>query len=506
MFLHLCPAKLLRPVAFASILAVGLAGLAESALARAAPESFADLAAKLSPAVVNISTTQKVQGAAGGRFDFQFPPGSPFEEFFKDFMERNRPGQPPQAQPPQGQRQPPQQPRRQITSLGSGFIVDGKAGLVVTNNHVIAEADEITVTTSDGLKFEAKLVGRDAKTDLALLRVKVDKELPSVKFGGSDGLRVGDWVLAIGNPFGLGGTVTAGIVSARGRDINSGPYDDFIQTDAAINRGNSGGPLFSMTGEVIGVNTAIYSPTGSSVGIGFAIPSTIARTVIEQLNAFGRTKRGWLGVRIQTVTDEIAEGLNLQPVRGALVAGISEKGPAEAAGLEQGDVILKFDGKEVSEMRALPRAVAETPIGKTVEVDIWRKGKPLKRQVKVGELEESEQEVASLDPKQGAPLAKEVQALGMKLAKLTPDLRERFELKDDVKGVVVTEVSADSSAAERGVRPGDVIVEVAQEEVAQPQDVVDKVKKVQDAKRKTVLMLIQRASDLRFVPLKLDQS
>ncbi|MBM3490140.1 MAG: DegQ family serine endoprotease [Alphaproteobacteria bacterium] len=498
MLLQIASPNLLRAAALAGLVTLGGIGLGGPAFARAAPESFADLAAKLSPAVVNISTTQKVQGAAGGRFDFQFPPGSPLEEFFKDFLERNRPGQQP---PSQGQRP---QPRRQITSLGSGFIVDGKGGLVVTNNHVISEADEITVTTQDGQKFEAKLAGRDAKTDLALLRIKVDKELPAVKFGSSDGLRVGDWVLAIGNPFGLGGTVTAGIVSARGRDINSGPYDDFIQTDAAINRGNSGGPLFNMAGEVIGVNTAIYSPTGSSVGIGFAIPSSIAKSVVEQLNAFGRTKRGWLGVRIQTVTDEIAEGLSLQPARGALVAGISEKGPAEVAGLEQGDVILRFDGKEVGEMRALPRAVAETPIGKTVEVEVWRKGKLLKKQVKVGELEESEQEVAAADPKQATP-GKEVQSLGMKLARITPELRERFELKDDAKGVVVTEVTADSAAAERGVRPGDVIVEVAQEEVAQPQDVVDKVKKVQEAKRKTVLMLIQRASDLRFVPLKLEQ-
>ncbi|SVD17887.1 uncharacterized protein METZ01_LOCUS370741, partial [marine metagenome] len=280
---------------------MGLLLLPVSSLSRGAPDSFANLASKLSPAVVNISTTQVLKGDKKGQPEFMVPRGSPFEEFFKEYLERNR---------------PKNRGRRRATSLGSGFIID-KSGLVVTNNHVIAEADEISVRLSDGTRLKAKLVGKDAKTDLALLKVVPEKELPSLNWGNSENSRVGDWVLAIGNPFGLGGSVTAGIISARGRDINSGPYDDFFQTDAAINRGNSGGPLFNMKGKVIGINTAIYSPTGGSVGIGFAIPSTLAKRVISQLAEFGRTRRGWLGVRIQTVTDEIADSLGMEKAQGA---------------------------------------------------------------------------------------------------------------------------------------------------------------------------------------------
>jgi len=474
--------------------ALALTAVAGPAVARDVPGSFADLAGRLSPAVVNISTTQKV-ASPQGRFDFQFPPGSPFEEFFKDFLERHR-GK-------EGQQSP--QPRRQVTSLGSGFVVDAK-GLVVTNNHVIAEADEITVTTAEGDKYLAKVLGKDPKTDLALLKIEPPKPLAAVPWGDSHKSRVGDWVLAIGNPFGLGGSVTAGIISARGRDINSGPYDDFIQTDAAINRGNSGGPLFNMDGQVIGISTAIYSPTGGSIGIGFAVPSALAKGVIDQLEQFGRTKRGWLGVNIQSVSEEIAEGLGLKQTKGALVARVSPDGPAQAAGVEQGDVILTFDGKEVTEMRALPRIVAETPVGQKVKVQVWRKGEMRTFDVTLGELEEAEAQLASTDPA-APPKAetKEVEALGMSLAAIDDETRQSFDLKPEASGVVVTAVQGDSPAQERGIRPGDVIVEVAQEEVKTPAQVLEKVKKLQGEKRKHALLLIQRGSDLRFVPLRLDQ-
>ena len=490
--------RALRAVAVVTALSLGFGSMVANGLtadAATRPDSFADLAAKLSPAVVNISTTQKVKAreGGGGQFDFQFPPGSPFEEFFKEFFERNRPQQ----------KQPG--PRRRVTSLGSGFVI-GADGLVVTNNHVIADADQITVTFNDGNKLEAKILGKDTKTDLALLKVEAKHKLPAVSFGNSDMARVGDWVVAIGNPFGLGGTVTAGIISARSRDINAGPYDDFIQTDASINRGNSGGPLFNLDGEVIGINTAIFSPSGGSVGIGFAIPSALASNVIDQLSKFGRTKRGWLGVRIQTVTDEIAEGLGLSEPRGALVAGVAEKGPAADASIQQGDVILKFDGKDVGEMRTLPRIVAETEIGKPVDVEIWRKGKIARIKVKIGELEESEeQKVAAADAKDPESV-REVETLGMKLSQLTPELRKKFNLEEASEGVVVVDVGSDSAAAEKGIRPGDVIVEVAQEEVESPQDVEKKVSAVQKSERKSVLLLIERGGDLRFVAVRLEES
>jgi serine protease Do len=328
------------------------------AYARAAPESFADLAEKLLPSVVNISTTQLTKKQGRGLEVPQFPPGSPFEEFFRDFFDRNRPD----SQP------------RKSTALGSGFIVD-PAGYVVTNYHVIENAEEITVILQDDTNLKAKIIGRDTKTDLALLKVEPTKPLPAVKWGDSDKSRVGDWVVAIGNPFGLGGTVTAGIISARKRNINSGDYDSFLQTDASINRGNSGGPMFNLKGEVIGVNTAIFSPSGGSIGIGFAIPARQASLIVNQLRKYGRTRRGWLGVRIQTVTDQIAESLELEGAGGALVAGVTKDGPAEAAGLKAGDVVLSFDGRKVKQMRELPRIVAETPIEKEVKLKVWRNGK-----------------------------------------------------------------------------------------------------------------------------------
>src|SRR5229473_2892153 len=352
-------------------------------------------------------------------------------------------------------------------------------------------------------------VGRATKVDIALLRIKPTKPLAAVKFGDSDGTRVGDWVLAIGNPFGLGGTVTAGILSARAREINAGPYDDFLQTDASINRGNSGGPMFNMAGEVIGINTAIYSPSqsGGSIGIGFAIPANLARPVVEQLKDFGHARRGWLGVNIQSVTDEIAESLGLDKPKGALIASVRDGGPAQVAGVQAGDVVLTFDGKDVTDMRHLPRIVAETPIDRTVKVKVWRKRKEHLLDVKVGELNEDDQQAAA-SPKQQppAPVAGAVKALGLSLANITPELRERFSLSEDTAGVVVTDVATDSPASEKGMRAGDVIVEVAQEEVKNPGQITAKIDEAKKAGRKSVLMLVDRQGDLRFVALKVDQS
>jgi serine protease Do len=467
-----------------------------AAHARGAPESFADLAEKLSPAVVNISTTQTVsggEGEEGGEVPMpQFPPGSPFEEFFKDFFDR------------QGRGQGGAEPRK-VTSLGSGFIID-PSGIIVTNNHVIADAEEITVTLADGTKLAAELRGKDPKTDVAVLIVKPSKPLPYVNFGDSDKARVGDWVMAVGNPFGLGGSVTAGIISARNRDINAGPYDDFIQTDAAINRGNSGGPLFNMDGEVIGINTAIYSPSGGSVGIGFSVPSALAAQVVAQLREFGETRRGWLGVRIQSVTDEIAESLNLDRARGALVAGVDEKGPAAAAGIAAGDIILTFDGKPVNDMRSLPRVVAETKIGETVPVVIWHDGKEKTVEVKVGQLDEADVAAAEGEGGKGTTAPGKAQVvLGMGIVPLTDELRGRYSIPDDVNGVIVNEVAGTSQAAEKGVKPGDVIVEVAQSKVENPTQVAEKVKAEKEAGKKSVLFLISRAGDLRFVALRVDK-
>jgi serine protease Do len=482
----------------------------DRAMARPAPDSFADLAEKLLPAVVNISTTQTLkadqrgEGGGGDNPDLpQFPPGSPFEEFFKDFLNKNKPrGQ------GQGQGQP-QAEGRKATSLGSGFIID-PTGYVVTNNHVISDADEITVILHDNTSLKAELIGRDTKTDIAVLKVKTEKPLVAVPWGDSDASRVGDWVLAIGNPFGLGGTVTAGILSARQRDINSGPYDDFLQTDASINRGNSGGPMFNMDGQVIGINTAIYSPSGGSIGIGFAIPSALARQVVEELvhENDHTVHRGWLGVRIQAVTDEIAESLGLDKARGALVASVTDNGPAQAGGVQPGDVVTTFDGKKVEDMRHLPRLVAETPVDKVVAVQVWRKRAAVDLKIKVGRLQETETASAEAPAKSPAPKteAETVKALGMTLSNVTPALKEKFSLGDTAKGVVVVEVAKDSPGAEKGLRPGDVIMEAAQEEVKNANQVVGKVADAKKSGRKSILLLVERQGDLRFVALRLDQS
>jgi serine protease Do len=463
------------------------------AQARGTPDGFADLAARLLPAVVNISTTSIRKRASGQkrRRMPNLPPGSPFEEFFKDFMERNR--------PPGG--------ARRATSLGSGFIID-KSGIVITNNHVIANAQEIKVILKDGTRLDAKVIGRDAKTDLAVLKVNPKGDLPTVPLGDSDTARVGDWVVAIGNPFGLGGSVTAGIISARHRDINAGPYDDFIQTDASINRGNSGGPLFNMKGEVIGINTAIISPRGGSVGIGFAIPANLAKPVITQLREFGRTKRGWLGVRIQTVDPEIAESVGLKKAQGALVVNVTKGGPAEKAGIKARDIILKFNGRSVTAMRKLPRIVADTKVGTDVDVLIWRNGKEVSFTVRLGELEKAEKAIRA-SVKRGRPLPKTAEtanALGLTLSKLTPALRRRYRLKGDVEGVLVTKVEGTSIAFTKGIRPGDVVVEAGQDKVSVPSDILDKVGKARKAGRKSLLLLVNRKGEPRFVALRLDKS
>src|SRR5450631_1064328 len=471
--------------------AIAWPALTGSAAARG-PDSISDVAEAVIDAVVNISTKQTVDMSSNAVP--QLPPGSPFEEFFEEFF-KNRRGQ-------GGPGGAPQTPRR-VNSLGSGFIIDA-SGLVVTNNHVITDADEVSVILNDGTTLKAEIVGRDTKTDLALLRVKADKPLKAVKFGDSDKLRLGEWVIAIGNPFSLGGTVTAGIVSARNRDINSGPYDNYIQTDAAINRGNSGGPLFNLNGEVIGVNTAIISPSGGSIGIGFAVPSKTVVAVIDQLRQFKEVRRGWLGVRIQQVTDEIAESLNIKPARGALIAGVDDKGPAKPAGIEPGDVVVKFDGKDIKEMRDLPKIVAETPVGKDVEVTIIRKGNEEKKIVKLGRLEDEKQ--AALTPKKDSPEEKTVvkKALGLDLANLTDELRKKHNIKDKVKGVLITGVDANSAAAEKRLMPGTVIAEVQQQPVgsaAELQQRIEKLKK--DGKKAVVLLVVTPEGDPSFVALSL---
>lgn len=487
-----------RRVILAAIVAAVAAPVVHMPMASAqnsGPPSFADLVQKVGPAVVNVSSRKAGAAAEGPGLPMpQVPPGSPFEEFFKDFFDREK------------QREQ-QQPRR-AASLGSGFIID-PAGYVVTNNHVIADADEITVIFTDDHEVPATLVGKDPKTDLALLKIETDggKPYPFVEWADSDKVRVGDWMLAIGNPFGLGSTVTAGIVSARGRDIRSGPYDDFIQVDAAINRGNSGGPSFTPDGKVFGVNTAIFSPSGGNIGIGFAIPANLAKPVIDSIRRSGKVARGWLGVRIQSVTDEIAESLGLKEVAGALVASVTPGGPAANSTIQAGDVILEFDGKKIDRMRNLPRIVAETMIGKEADVLLWRKGERMTVKVQLGELPEDEQ-MAELGQGQKAPDAPApgptaaIAELGMTVSTVTPDLKAQFKLPEKARGVVITAVTDDGPAAQEQIKPGDLVVEVAQEEVKSPGELAQKVKKAREQGKKAALLLVERAGDLRFVALR----
>ncbi|HJQ59807.1 MAG TPA: DegQ family serine endoprotease [Vineibacter sp.] len=462
--------------------------------ARDAPASFSDLAEKLLPAVVNIATTQQVP-AERRRGDMpQPPPGSPLEDLFRDFFGDRG-----------GSR--PDRPRRG-TSLGSGFIID-PAGFIVTNNHVIDGAEEITVLLHDDTQLKAKLVARDSKVDIAVLKVEPPnrKPLQAVKFGDSDKSRIGDWVVAIGNPFGLGGTVTAGIVSARSRDIG-GQYDDYIQTDAAINKGNSGGPLFNMQGEVIGINTAIYSPTGTSLGIGFAIPSNMAKSLVEQLREFGRVRRGWIGVQIQSISEDMAESFGLDKPRGALVAGVTPNGPAEKSGLKQRDVILKFNGRDVVDSKKLPRIVADSKVGETVDVVVMRASKEQTLKLKVGELEDGDKQTASAKGSSKPPSTKEadppgtIEPFGITVARLTDTLREKHGLQNAQKGVVVVKVADGSPAAEKGIKVGDLILEVAQSEVNSPTDVQNKVKELREQKKRAAVLLVESKGDPRFVALR----
>ena len=453
-----------------------------------APSSFADIVEDLLPAVVNISSTQKLEEPEDFPELPQFPDGSPFQDFFEDFMER-RNGMPlaPQA------------------SLGSGFVIDAEQGYIITNNHVVRDADEVRVTFHDDETLTAEVIGTDDKTDLAVIKVDTkEKKLTAVNFGNSDILRVGDWIVAIGNPFGLGGTVTAGIVSARQRDINAGPYDDFIQTYASINRGNSGGPMFDLKGEVIGINTAIFSPSGGSVGIGFAIPSALAQPVIDQIIKFGRTRRGWLGVRIQQVTEEIAESLSLAKATGALVATVTPDGPADKAGLKAGDIILEINGKKVTEMRELPRLVAESSIDSDAEITYWRDSQKGTTKVKIGELEKAEEEglVSSGEDEKPAE-GLEVDSVGLSLNKITDMMRRDYAIPNTVDGVVISTVEPKSEAAKKGLFEGDVIVEINQQAVNDPEKAKSIIEKAGENGRPSVLLLVNREGEVRFLALKL---
>ncbi len=458
------------------------------------PVSVADLAEGLMSSVVNISTSKKVTNRSRPNIPIpQVPEGSPFQDFFNDLF----------PQGPQGEGNSPQT----RNSLGSGFVID-EDGIIITNNHVIADADEITVNFSDGSKLIAEIVGTDPKTDIAVLKVEPEGKLNAVPFGDSTDARIGDWVMAIGNPFGLGGSVSLGIVSAVERDISSGPYDNFIQTDAAINRGNSGGPLFNMDGEVVGINTAIISPSGGSIGIGFSIPSNLATRVIDQLVEFGETRRGWLGVQIQTVTDDIAESLGLADASGALVSGVVKNGPAEASGLISGDVILTFDGKKVEAMRDLPLIVADTAVDKEVDVVVWRKGKEQTIGVKLGRLEDGEKQNAALTTGQenttdDEPTTKTM--LGLKLSEITDETRSDAKLGEDTKGLFINEVEKGSVAQDKGIKAGEVIVQIGQEPVETLADAEEQVASLKEEGRKNALLMVSTPTgDIRFVVVRIE--
>ena len=482
-------------------LAAGLAGASalvqvSPAMAQGRPASLADLVDSVAEAVVNISATQTVEEkeADGAQQMPDLPKGTPFDDMFEQFF-RNH-----------GQNGAAPRPHKS-SSLGSGFVIDA-SGIVITNNHVVGDANDIMVIFTDGQKLKAQVIGTDSKVDVAVLRVKPDKPLKAAKFGDSDKMRVGDGVMAVGNPFGLGETVTAGIVSARNRNIDSGPYDNFIQTDASINKGNSGGPLFNMAGEVIGINTAILSPSGGSIGIGFATPSATVMPVIAQLEEFHETRRGWLGVRIQNVDDSIAESLGLGTARGALVAGVDDRGPAKPAGLLSGDVIVKFDGKDIKESRDLPKLVASMPVGKEVELVIVRKGQEITKTVTLGRLEDGEKVAAAVATGgDDAMVEKKAmsKAFGMELSAISDETRKTFKIKDGVKGVVVSSVEPNSPAAEKGLQAGDVIEEVNQQVVSQPGEVNKAIDALKKAGKKSALMLVANGGgDVRFVALAIE--
>jgi len=463
----------------------------ENATPAEQPYSFANLVEPLLPAVVNISTTILIRGRGESDMpplDAPFPKGSPLEDFFKEFYDQIQPEGP-----------------RNSSAVGSGFIIDA-AGYIVTNNHLVADADQVIVTLNDNTELKAVLVGRDRRTDIAVLKVSTEKKLPFVQWGDSTKLRTGDRIIAIGNPFGLGGTVTTGIVSHLARNIGThSRYGDldYIQTDASINMGNSGGPMFDMTGKVVGVNTAIYSPTGASVGIGFAIPSEVAKKIVAQIRQFGRPKRGWLGVHIQPVTEDIAEGLGLKELKGALIGSVNKDGPAAKAKLQAGDVILKVGEKEVKEPRNLPQIVADIPDGTQVPVTVWRKGKIMSIPVKIGEYEETDETGVIPSPQGGKDLAKGVEIYGMTLQPLTEEVRQRFDITTDVQGVLVVDVASESPAAKKTIRRGDIIMEISQVEVTTPQQILDQFKNAEKENRKSALLLINRNGESRYVSIKI---
>jgi serine protease Do len=455
------------------------------AAAKPPPDSFADLTEQLLPTVVNIATSQTLNAAPGGNPGVDLPPGSPLADLFKDFLG-------PQRSAP-----------RHVTSLGSGFIID-RTGYIVTNNHVIEGADQITVTLNNGQTLPAKLIGRDDKTDLALLKVNPKTSLPYAHFGDSDKARIGDWVIAIGNPFGLGSTVTAGIVSARNRDINAGPYDDFIQTDASINRGNSGGPLFDAQGNVVGVNSAIFSPSGGSVGIGFSIPANLAKEVIGQLRQFGSARRGWIGVRIQALTNDIAEGFGIPSTHGAIITQVTPNGPAAKAGIHSGDIVVGFNGKALEDSRALSRMVADTAIGKTTNIDVLRGGKRTSLKITVARLNEAPMKAPpGMHKAPPRPPSSKLGRLGLSLGALDNNARGQYHIAPKVQGVVVTNVDSGSPAEETNIRPGDVIVAVHNQPVRSPDDVQKRVEAETKSGSKVVLLLVNRDGALTYVALKL---
>lgn len=459
-------------------------------LAKGAPDSFADLADKLLPTVVNVNTTQTIK--IDRRTMPQFPG---MEDLFRHFG--------PQTEKDENGEKKPLTRQRQ--SLGSGFIID-PSGIIITNNHVIDKADEIMIKMHDGREFEAKLIGKDSKLDIAVLKVEANEPLPFVKFGDDSKSRIGDWVLAIGNPYSLGGTLTAGIISARNRDIQSGPYDKYIQTDASINRGNSGGPMFNMDGEVIGINTAIFSPSGGNIGIGFAIPSNQAQHVIAQLRKYGHTKRGRIGISFQQVTDEIAESLGMENNHGAMVATVVEGGPADNAGIEAGDIIIEFEGKIIKERNQLPIWVANTEVGSKVKLVVLRKGKKIKLTLVVDELPENDDEADEPKvPNDDGTIVEGQEVLGMNLEPITEKVRKALKLEDDVKGVLVAGVDRSSQAGHRGLRRGDIIVEITQEEVTSVDEAVARVDELREKGRKSVLLKILRRGNVAFVTVKFDE-
>ncbi|WP_332066253.1 Do family serine endopeptidase [Bartonella sp. CB189] len=463
------------------------------------PPSIPDLAAELLKTVVNISTVQTVEGTEQDENTAVpvIPKDSLLQEYFSDFFT-----------PKDGQKGGQLQ---KVRSLGSGFVIDVQRGLIVTNYHVIVEADDIEVNFTDGTKLKAKLLGKDSKTDLALLQVDASKKkLTAVRFGDSEKVRIGDWVMAIGNPYGFGGSVTVGIVSARNRDLNAGPYDNFIQTDAAINRGNSGGPLFNRNGQVIGVNTAIISPSGGSIGIGFAIPSDMALSVINQLRDFGEIRRGWLAIRIQPVTEDIAKNLKLNNAVGALIAGKMEHAEVDNSQLYVGDVILRFGNTKIKNARDLPRLVAESPAGKVVNITVFRDGKEKTVEVKLGRLietdvsenttEESNDKKGDSDPKDAT-----MQFMGMTLAELTADLRQHYSITDNLSGLVVTSVAQNSVADRRRIRIGEVIVDINQSVVTTIEEAKKRLHKLREAGRKNASFVVARPTgELRFVTIQMD--